>query len=110
MKKLILLFFLFSSFLGHAAEWTLGDKKFDLIKINDQGHVSANCQKECELKTLAQKNLSKLNDLKITGGKDPASIYCKLLQGKVLYMAHEDLEETFCFYKKDIISLSLLLP
>lgn len=110
--KLIIFFSLFFSSVSIASEasFKMGEESFSLHKIDDQGFVSKGCVGECELKEVIKRNLGKLSGLKITGGKNPASVLCKIIKGKVVFMEKDDVEETFCLYKDDIISLSLLLP
>lgn len=110
MKKALFLI-LFSSSLMAASEWKAGEKTFALDKVGDDGHVSPSCLKECELKKMAKTHLSKLDEVDVRGGKDPASGYCKLLGGHVVYLTQtKNEEEAFCFKNSDIMSLSLLIP
>src|SRR5690606_6504169 len=94
MKYLLLLFISISALAS--TEWVTGTTKKSLTPVGNLGYVSTSCLNECKLKKEVKANKSKLRGMKIEGGKDPASVFCKLIGADVIYMAYKENEDTFC--------------
>jgi hypothetical protein len=94
-----------------AAAWKTGDFTVELTKLEQANWSSANCVKECELTTLA-KDFYKTQELtadELQGGKNPGSVVCKKIGGKIIYLEYQDLVEAFCQKDQSIVSLGRLV-
>lgn len=112
MRSLFFLLSLFMSFsLLAQTIWTSGTYKIELHSAGEAGLVSKSCLKDCALKSLVKNRRSELKGMDMSGGKDPASVFCKHIGMTVTYMSSKGIEETFCRDNefKDVISLDILL-
>lgn len=95
---------------GAGVNWKVGETEYKLTKTADNGYLSESCIKSCGLKTKVSQRIGELKNLDFSGGKNPASVFCKTIGAQVIYLTHDKNEEAFCQDQNDIISLSLLLP
>lgn len=107
MRNLFWCLFFITSF-AHAATWTSGSFKVELVKDKEGNWVSPNCLTSCKIDEAAS-SLLKVQELTaadLSGGKNPGSAICKKLNGRVLYLNFEENDEAFCELNKEIVSLS----
>jgi hypothetical protein len=111
VKIIFVLWIILLSANSIAAIWKTGNFKVELTKLKQAEWASANCVKECELTTLA-KDFYMSQDLTATemqGGKNPGSVVCKKIGGKIIYLEYQDLVEAFCQKDQTIVSLGRLV-
>jgi hypothetical protein len=111
VKRTFILCIILLSSYSMAAVWKTGNFKVELTKLEQAEWSSANCVKECELTTLA-KDFYKSQELTATemqGGKNPGSVVCKKVGGKIIYLEFQDLVEAFCQKDQTIVSLGRLV-
>lgn len=108
--KMLLLILVFS-FLSTAATWSTGEYKIELIKDIKGDWVSSGCEKSCPLIQTAKDYIQKnpLPAEELAGGKHPGSVICKKINGKIIYLRHENSDDAFCELNKDTVSLSKII-
>jgi hypothetical protein len=104
MNIFILLFLSLSAF---SATWKTGETEFDLSDTGKNIWVSKNCLNECALKKAASAIEPTAEELQ--GGKHPGSVKCKKMEGTVIYLEKDDVQEAFCQKGAETVSLSYLL-
>lgn len=106
MKFLALTILFVSS--ASADTWKTGDYKIDLVKDADGNWVTSNCLKNCAIDEAASSYMKvhsfTPNDL--AGGKNPGSVLCRKINGKVIYLNLDDLDDAFCELGKETVSLA----
>ena len=91
-----------------SAEWKTGDFKLQLFQDQKGNWVTQNCLKVCSMEIVLKENLKKFpfESSELKGGKNPGSVLCKRILGKVIYLTNGQLTDAYCTYKEETISLS----
>ncbi len=108
MLKLWCLLFLVTN--SYAAEWMTGDFKVKLEQDSNGDWANDRCMKLCKIDSVAEQSL-KLKSLgqdEMMGGKNPGSVLCHRIEGKVVYLKNDKDTQAFCFYEAEVVSLSRL--
>ena len=93
-----------------AATWKAGNESFDLTQDSHEDWASSGCLKKCEIDELAAKLLESapLKTEDLSGGKNPGSVICRKILGKVIYLEQGQETDTFCRMGAHVDSLSRL--
>lgn len=107
--KLLIIFF--CSSISFAAEWVTGDFKVNLEQDANGDWATQKCLTSCQIDYAAEKSLrdKALSADELSGGKNPGSVLCHRIEGKVLYLENKGVTQTFCSTEGEIISLSRLV-
>ena len=110
MNKYFLALLLLIASSLYAEEWRTGDYKITLTQDKQGDWVNENCLKTCPLEDEGNKYLRShhLSAEDLRGGKNPGSVLCHRLQGKVIYLESRSIVQAFCQLSKNTVSLSKL--
>jgi hypothetical protein len=100
-----------TTLLAHSAFWKTGDYNIELHKSHEGSWMSSDCLKGCQLIVLANDfyKTHNLSTEELVGGKNPGSVLCKKLGGRVLYLENLDTIQAFCQREQQVVSLDLLV-
>lgn len=109
MIKIWLILFFYS--ISFAAEWSTGDFKVNLKQDSHGDWTSQKCLTSCQIDSAAEKSLKEksLTADELSGGKNPGSVLCHRIEGKVLYLENKGGTQAFCSREGEIVSLSRLV-
>ena len=86
------------------------DNKINLSQDSKGDWSSEKCKSECSIDLVAKENIKlfKFDQDELSGGKNPGSVVCTRILGKVIYLEYEKVSDAFCSYEGSIVSLSRL--
>lgn len=109
MPKILILLFLIST-QAFSAEWGSGNYKINLTQDSKGDWGSDKCKSECSIDLAAKENIKlfKIDQDELSGGKNPGSVVCTRILGKVIYLEYDKVSDAFCSYEGSTVSLSRL--
>jgi hypothetical protein len=108
MKSFLAIFLI--NFSAEAVSWITGEYKLELEKDSLGNWVTSNCLKKCDIDELASSYIKThpLTADDLRGGKNPGSVLCKKMSGKVIYLRLNQEEAAFCNLRNETVSLARL--